>query len=59
MHIFFKEFLGSSDNSNLIKQKADWAKNINEHKAAAEMYLSVGDNLSAIEIFGEKGWTDQ
>ncbi|XP_972704.1 intraflagellar transport protein 122 homolog [Tribolium castaneum] len=54
-----QEYLGSSDNTDLIRQKADWAKNINEHKAAAEMYLSVGDTQSAIDIYGEKGWIDQ
>ncbi|CAH0553397.1 unnamed protein product [Brassicogethes aeneus] len=54
-----QEFLGSSDNSALIRQKADWARNINEHKAAAEMYLSVGDAQAAIDIYGGKGWNDQ
>lgn len=54
-----QEYLGSSDNSDLIRRKADWARNINEHKAAADMYLSIGDNKEAIEIYAEKGWTDQ
>lgn len=51
--------MGSSDNTTLIRQKADWAKNINEFKAAAEMYLSIGDTQTAIEIMGEQGWADQ
>ncbi|XP_044767186.1 intraflagellar transport protein 122 homolog [Coccinella septempunctata] len=54
-----QEYLGSNDNTSLIRQKADWAKNINEHKAAAEMYLSIGDTQSAIDIYAESGWTEQ
>lgn len=54
-----QEYLGSNDNSDLIRRKADWAKNINEHKAAADMYLSIGEIKPAIEIYAEKGWTDQ
>ncbi|XP_066148433.1 intraflagellar transport protein 122 homolog isoform X1 [Euwallacea fornicatus] len=54
-----QDFLGSKDNNELIKQKADWARNINEHKAAADMYVSIGDFASAIEVYTEKGWSDQ
>ncbi|KAK9891411.1 hypothetical protein WA026_014648 [Henosepilachna vigintioctopunctata] len=54
-----QEYLGANDNSTLIRQKADWAKNINEHKAAAEMYLSIGDTQAAIDIYAEKGWSEQ
>lgn len=46
------------DKKMLIKKKADWAKNINEPRAAAEMYLSAGETLKAIEIIGENGWID-
>ncbi|XP_069671472.1 intraflagellar transport protein 122 homolog [Periplaneta americana] len=56
-----QEFLGSVDNVDrkaLIRKKADWAKNINEPRAAAEMYLSAGDTRRAIEIIGENGWID-
>ncbi|XP_013786897.1 intraflagellar transport protein 122 homolog [Limulus polyphemus] len=56
-----QEFLGSDDVQDkkmLIKKKADWARNINEPKAAAEMYLSAGETLKAIEIVGENGWVD-
>lgn len=51
--------MGSSDNSTLIRQKADWAKNINEYKAAVEMYLSIGDSQAAIDIMGEQSWIEQ
>ncbi|XP_030763034.1 intraflagellar transport protein 122 homolog [Sitophilus oryzae] len=54
-----QEYLGSKDNDDLIRQKADWARNINEHKAAADMYVSIGDMDTAIEIYTEKEWTDQ
>ncbi|XP_050311771.1 intraflagellar transport protein 122 homolog [Anthonomus grandis grandis] len=54
-----QEFLGAKDNSDLIKQKADWARNINEHKAAADMYISIGDIKTAIEIYAEQGWAEQ
>ncbi|XP_075229721.1 intraflagellar transport protein Oseg1 isoform X2 [Lycorma delicatula] len=56
-----QEFLGSGDNIDrkaLLRKKADWAQNINEPKAAAEMYLSAGDTLTAISIIGENGWVD-
>ncbi|KAG5888429.1 hypothetical protein JTB14_020204 [Gonioctena quinquepunctata] len=54
-----QDYLGSNDNSELIRRKADWAKNINEHKAAADMYLSIGDISAAVEIYAENNWTDQ
>ncbi|KAL0279839.1 UNVERIFIED_CONTAM: hypothetical protein PYX00_001315 [Menopon gallinae] len=56
-----QEYLGSGDNVDrkaLLRKKADWAKNINEPRAAAEMYLSAGDTIQAIEIIGENGWID-
>ncbi|NWU85698.1 IF122 protein, partial [Onychorhynchus coronatus] len=56
-----KDFLGSEDPKDtkmLIKKQADWAKNINEPKAAVEMYLSAGEYTKAIEISGDNGWVD-
>nr|CAD7413784.1 unnamed protein product [Timema poppensis] len=56
-----QEFLGSVDTADrkaLIRKKADWAHNINEPRAAAEMYLSAGDTVKAIEIIGENSWVD-
>ncbi|XP_063240162.1 intraflagellar transport protein 122 homolog isoform X2 [Bacillus rossius redtenbacheri] len=56
-----QEFLGaveSVDRKALIRKKADWARNINEPRAAAEMYLSAGETAKAIEIIGENGWVD-
>lgn len=54
-----QDYLGSTDNSTLIRQKADWARNINEYKAAVDMYLSIGDSQSAVDIMGEQGWVEQ
>lgn len=51
--------MDSSDNDALVRQKADWAKNIHEYKAAIDMFLSVGDTQAAIEIMGKQGWIDQ
>uniref|UniRef100_A0A8B9G727 Intraflagellar transport protein 122 homolog n=1 Tax=Amazona collaria TaxID=241587 RepID=A0A8B9G727_9PSIT len=56
-----KDFLRSGDPRDtkmLIKKQADWAKNINEPKAAVEMYLSAGEHMKAIEISGDHGWVD-
>ncbi|NWV11315.1 IF122 protein, partial [Ptilonorhynchus violaceus] len=56
-----KDFLGSGDPKDtkmLIKKQADWAKDINEPKAAVEMYLSAGEHMKAIEISGDHGWVD-
>nr|XP_030139337.3 intraflagellar transport protein 122 homolog isoform X2 [Taeniopygia guttata] len=56
-----KEFLGSGDPKDtkmLIKKQAEWAKDINEPKAAVEMYLSAGEHMKAIEISGDHGWVD-
>ena len=53
--------MGSSDPADkkmLITKQADWAKNINEPKAAAEMYLSAGEYQKAIEIIGDHGWSE-
>ncbi|MFT7804423.1 intraflagellar transport protein 122 homolog [Arapaima gigas] len=61
MFEFAKDFLGSADPKDtkmLITKQADWACNINEPRAAAEMYLSAGEHLKAIDIIGEHGWMD-
>lgn len=55
-----QEYAGAAgDNNVLVRQKAEWARNINEHRAAADMYLSIGDTRSAIDIYVERGWSDQ
>uniref|UniRef100_A0A4W2GWS1 Intraflagellar transport protein 122 homolog n=1 Tax=Bos indicus x Bos taurus TaxID=30522 RepID=A0A4W2GWS1_BOBOX len=61
MFEYAKDFLGSEDPKEtkmLITKQADWARNINEPKAAVEMYISAGEHCKAIEISGEHGWVD-
>lgn len=43
---------------SLAMRKADWVNNINEPRAAAEMYLSAGETARAIQIMGQHGWVD-
>uniref|UniRef100_H3DKP0 Intraflagellar transport protein 122 homolog n=1 Tax=Tetraodon nigroviridis TaxID=99883 RepID=H3DKP0_TETNG len=61
MFDYAKDFVGSTDpkNSRILKTKqADWAQSSKEPRAAAEMYLSAGEHLKAIDIIGEHGWVD-
>uniref|UniRef100_A0A8I5ZMU0 Intraflagellar transport protein 122 homolog n=1 Tax=Rattus norvegicus TaxID=10116 RepID=A0A8I5ZMU0_RAT len=61
MFEYAKDFLGSGDPKEtkmLITKQADWARNINEPKAAVEMYISAGEHAKAIEISGSHGWVD-
>uniref|UniRef100_A0A8W4FP55 Intraflagellar transport protein 122 homolog n=1 Tax=Sus scrofa TaxID=9823 RepID=A0A8W4FP55_PIG len=61
MFEYAKDFLGSGDPKEtrmLITKQADWARNINEPKAAVEMYISAGEHSKAIEISGDHGWVD-
>ena len=48
----------SADRKSLIKKKAEWAAKINEPRAAAEMFLSAGETIQAIDIMGQNGWVD-
>ncbi|XP_004870514.1 intraflagellar transport protein 122 homolog isoform X2 [Heterocephalus glaber] len=61
MFEYAKDFLRSGDPKEtkmLITKQADWARNINEPKAAVEMYLSAGEYTKAIKISGNLGWVD-
>uniref|UniRef100_A0AAZ3PZX4 ACB domain-containing protein n=2 Tax=Oncorhynchus tshawytscha TaxID=74940 RepID=A0AAZ3PZX4_ONCTS len=54
----YTEYGGVTDPKNtcmLMSKQADWAKNSKEPTAAAQMYLSVGEHLKAIDIIGEQG----
>ncbi|XP_015789085.1 intraflagellar transport protein 122 homolog [Tetranychus urticae] len=56
-----QDLVRSSDaayKKQLAVKRADWVHNINEPRAAAEMYLSAGDVTKAIEIMGQHGWID-
>lgn len=59
---YAKEFIGSGDAKNvkhLIKKQAEWAKTSNDPRAAADMYLTAGEHMKAIELIGENGWADK
>uniref|UniRef100_A0A3Q4N6J8 Intraflagellar transport protein 122 homolog n=1 Tax=Neolamprologus brichardi TaxID=32507 RepID=A0A3Q4N6J8_NEOBR len=61
MFDYAKEFVGVTDPKSsrmLMTKQADWAKSSKEPRAAAEMYLSAGEHLKAIDIIGEHGWAD-
>ncbi|KAK0064191.1 intraflagellar transport protein 122 [Biomphalaria pfeifferi] len=61
MFDYAKEFLGAGDAQDkklLITKQADWAKSSNEPRAAAEMYISAGEYLKAIDIIGDHKWPD-
>jgi len=56
-----KEYVESTnpaEHKQLIAKQASWAKNTNEPREAAKMYLSAGEDLKALEIIGQHGWTD-
>jgi len=56
-----QDFVGDDDGSErklLMSKQADWASNLNEPKTAAEMYITAGEYVKAIEIIGENGWAD-
>lgn len=61
MFEYAKDFIASGDpkeTKNLITKQADWARNIREPKAAAEMYISAGEHMKAIELSGDHGWVE-
>lgn len=61
MFEYAKEFIGSGDPQDkklLMTKQADWARSSNEPRAAAEMYISAGEHLKAIDLMGENGWSD-
>ena len=61
LNVLLQEFIGQGDAADkkmLITKQADWARNVNEPKAAAEMYISAGEYIKAIEIIGDHGWAD-
>lgn len=56
-----QDFVGATDPKDtqiLMTKQADWAQSSKEPRAAAEMYLSAGQHVKAIDIIGEHGWVD-
>ena len=42
---------------DILKKRADWAQDINDPRAAAEMYLNAVEFTKAVDIIATKGWT--
>lgn len=55
-----KEFIGSnavSENKELLIKRAEWALSIEEHKVAAELFVSAEEFNRAIDIMVHNCWT--
>ena len=58
--LLLQEYLSgdsSAERMNILKKRADWAQDIHDPRAAAEMYLNAGETLKAVEIIAANGWT--
>lgn len=42
----------------LARRRAEWARHVNEPRAAAEMYLAAGDVQKAAQLMAESGRRD-
>ncbi|XP_039763440.1 intraflagellar transport protein 122 homolog isoform X2 [Pararge aegeria] len=59
MFIKAQEYVGDGEGvTRLARQRADWARRVNEPRAAAEMYLAVGDVKRAARLLAEYGRRD-
>ncbi|KAF6022707.1 IFT122 [Bugula neritina] len=61
MFEYAKDYITSADPGDkklLISKQAEWAKSSNEPRVAAEMFISAGEYMKAIELIGENGWAD-
>ncbi|TYZ58414.1 hypothetical protein PybrP1_004246 [[Pythium] brassicae (nom. inval.)] len=47
-----------ADIKQLVQDQARWAEEVQDWRAAAEMYTASGNPLKAAEIMGERGWFD-
>ena len=48
----------ASNTEKLVLQQAQWAEEVHDYRAAAEMYRAIGNNAKAAKIYGEQGWFD-
>ncbi|CAG9781829.1 unnamed protein product [Diatraea saccharalis] len=54
-----QEFVGEGDGlAALARRRAEWARHVNEPRAAAEMYLAAGDVQKAAQLMAESGKRD-
>ena len=48
---------GTAERMAIMKKRADWAHDVNDPRAAAEMYLNADEISKAVEIIAANGWT--
>ncbi|XP_061706179.1 intraflagellar transport protein 122 homolog [Cydia pomonella] len=54
-----QEFVGEGEGgAALARRRAEWARHVNEPRAAAEMYLAAGDVRRAAQLMAESGRRD-
>ncbi|KAI8430718.1 hypothetical protein MSG28_000902 [Choristoneura fumiferana] len=54
-----QEFVGPGEGlAALARRRAEWARHVNEPRAAAEMYLAAGDVRRAAQLMAESGRRD-
>ncbi|PAA93686.1 hypothetical protein BOX15_Mlig006330g1 [Macrostomum lignano] len=56
-----KDYMADShpeEQKTLMAKQADWARDQNNPKSAAEMYMTAGEYDKAIEMMGKHGWTE-
>ncbi|XP_075990951.1 intraflagellar transport protein Oseg1 [Anticarsia gemmatalis] len=54
-----QEFVGEGEGlAALARRRAEWARHVNEPRAAAEMYLAAGDVKRAAQLMAETGRKD-
>ncbi|XP_026481419.1 intraflagellar transport protein 122 homolog [Ctenocephalides felis] len=47
-----------SESKSLIKLRAEWARSVQEPRAAAELLLAAGETLKAVQVVADQDWPD-
>lgn len=47
-----------SESKSLIKLRAEWARSVQEPRAAAELLLAAGETLEAVQVVADQDWPD-
>lgn len=57
--VIYQEYVGEGDGlAALARRRAEWARHVNEPRAAAEMYLAAGDVQRAAQLMADTGRRD-